>query len=397
MSELLRSSVLAGRSGAVFSDDTHLYPGLHLHSGDPVGEQWVLESGDAVTERLDLIVIEVSGEDRLTWLTSLASQTLLDMVSGDSRELLILDPQGHIEFQAGVIDNGEATWLVTSTNRAQAFCDWLMSMTFMLRVSVSVRTDLALFGQVFPVGQIEDSVVATLPGYIASWIDPWPECVPGGTTYYQDSQRAHPGSKTRFVIRIVEGDQAGQFVRAWLDSSPNAKVAGNLAWEAVRVFAWRPSIDYDVDERTIPSELDWLRTAVHLEKGCYRGQESVARVVNLGRPPRRLVMLQLDGFRGDLPEAGATITVGSRTIGRVTSVARHGDFGPIALAVVSRMTPPDMVFDLDGIAAAQEIIVPVEGKSAASPQSRPGQELRNPQLRRPDIPAFGGGAVVGGI
>ena len=127
-------------------------------------------------------------------------------------------------------------------------------------------------------------------------------------------------------------------------------LVGTWASEAARVEAWRPRASHEADHRTIPHELDWLRTAVHLTKGCYRGQESVARVHNLGRPPRRLVMLHLDGSGHLLPEPGAAVhdvvrnadsQEPGRVVGQVTTVARHHELGPVALAVVKRSVPAD--------------------------------------------------------
>src|SRR5690606_17323853 len=136
------------------------------------------------------------------------------------------------------------------------------------------------------------------------------------------------------------------------------RVAGTWAWEAVRVERWRPRLGREVDERAIPHELDWLRTAVHLDKGCYRGQETVARVFNLGRPPRRLVMLHIDGSDHLLPEAGATVRHGEKAVGVLTTAVRHEELGPIALALIKRSVPADVTLDVDGVAAAQEVIVP---------------------------------------
>jgi folate-binding protein YgfZ len=150
----------------------------------------------------------------------------------------------------------------------------------------------------------------------------------------------------------------------------------------------------EADARAIPAELDWLRTGVHINKGCYRGQESVARVLNLGRPPRRLVFLQLDGSRGDVPEPGTPIVRSGRRVGVVTSVARHADMGPIALALVARNLPVDAVLDIDGIAAAQEAIVPSDGKAADSPEERPGTGLSNPALRHRDVRGTGSGGLA---
>ena len=169
-----------------------------------------------------------------------------------------------------------------------------------------------------------------------------------------------------------------------------------LAWDALRIAAWRPLIGRDTDARSIPAELDWMRTAVHLHKGCYRGQESVARVVNLGKPPRRLTFLQLDGSRGDLPESGARLMRGNRQVGVVTSAARHYELGPVALALISRNVSEDTVFDIDGVSAAQEIIVPRDGRSEDSPDERPGKDLTNKDLRRLDIPPAGSPHMSGG-
>ena len=135
-------------------------------------------------------------------------------------------------------------------------------------------------------------------------------------------------------------------------------LVGTWALEALRVAAWRPRLGHETDHRTIPHEVDWLRTAVHLTKGCYRGQETVARVHNLGRPPRRLVMLHLDGSGHGLPEQGADVLLDGPP-GRL----RH-DGGPALRARPDRAGPgqaqhrrPTRRCSVGGIAAAQEVVV----------------------------------------
>ena len=118
-----------------------------------------------------------------------------------------------------------------------------------------------------------------------------------------------------------------------------------------------------------------MRSAVHLAKGCYRGQETVAKVHNLGHPPRRLVLLHLDGSAGVLPGAGSVVLNGEKEVGTVTSSARHHELGPIGLAVVKRTLDPQapltVRIDEEGespaelVAAAQEVIVPVEAGATA--------------------------------
>ena len=403
-----------------FVDEAVASFGATAHFGDPSGEQWALEGGRALVRRPDLAVIAVSGADRLTWLTSLASQIVTGLVPGMSRELLILSPEGRVEHWAGASDDGEALHLIVERADLSGFVEFLESMRFALRVSVAER-DVAVFSSV-RAGANTPEAVAALPGHLWTWEDPWPGVVEGGAAYFQGEH--HPGARTPMMFHAVSRDAADEFEAAWLadgaasgaaeahaapssappgapSSTPSPaggkrRRAGYLAWEAMRIAAWKPRLGRETDARAIPPEVDWLRTAVHTTKGCYRGQETIARVINLGRPPRRLTYLQLDGSRGDLPAPGTPITVGGRQVGVITSSARHADEGPIALALIARAVPPTTVFDIDGVAAAQEEIVPVHGKSSVSPQTRPGADLSREAGQRGGSTGLGGlGSALG--
>ena len=146
--------------------------------------------------------------------------------------------------------------------------------------------------------------------------------------------------------------------------------AGTWAYEARRIATGVPRVGLDTDHRTLPNELGVLGVAVHLDKGCYRGQEAVARVHNLGRPPRRLVRLLLDGTAETLPEVGAPVEVDGRPVGFVGGSARHHELGPIALALVKRSTPVDATLSVQGIPAAQELLVDPEVGLHVRPQVR---------------------------
>ena len=403
-----------------FVDEAVASFGATPHFGDPSGEQWALEGGRALVRRPDLAVISVSGADRLTWLTSLASQVVTGLVPGVSRELLILSPEGRVEHWAGASDDGEALHLIVERSDLSGFVAFLDSMRFALRVAVSER-DVAVFSSV-RAGANTPEAVAALPGHLWTWEDPWPGVVEGGAAYFQGE--CHPGARTPMMFHAVSRQAADEFEAAWLaggaasgaaeahaapsSAPPGARSstpspaggkrrrAGYLAWEAMRIAAWKPRLGRETDARAIPPEVDWLRTAVHTSKGCYRGQETIARVINLGRPPRRLTYLQLDGSRGDLPAPGTPITVGGRQVGVITSSARHADEGPIALALIARAVPVSTVFDIDGVAAAQEEIVPVHGKSSVSPESRPGADLSREAGQRGGSTGFGGlGSALG--
>jgi hypothetical protein len=100
-----------------------------------------------------------------------------------------------------------------------------------------------------------------------------------------------------------------------------------------------------------------ITPAVHLKKGCYRGQETVARVYNLGKPPRRLVQLQIDGSTNDLPTIGTPVFAAGVEVGRLTSVVQDYESGPLGLAVVKRNVSLNTVLLVGDIAATQTPIV----------------------------------------
>ncbi|GAA4623447.1 hypothetical protein BKA21_001579 [Cellulomonas oligotrophica] len=372
-------SPLLGRHGAVAAAGPDA--GVAWHYGDPTAEQRALARGGAVVDQSHLGVVTVTGPDRLTWLHSLTTAAVDTLQPRTSTELLVLDPHGHVEHAAGVVDDGTTTWLLTET--APALAAWLDRMRFMLRVEVADVTDewAALAEPVDAEGTADEPV---------TWRDPWPRTAPGGTRYGPDDAD-HPAVDRRWRLVLVPRATLADEVRA--REAAGWPLVGTWAAEALRVEAWRPRAAHEVDHRTIPHELDWLRTAVHLHKGCYRGQETVARVHNLGRPPRRLVMLHLDGSGHLLPAAGAAVRLPAagavpgdpaaagpggdpvgREVGRVTSVARHHELGPVALAVVKRSVPTDAVLlvDCDGgaVSAGQEVVVPGEGVSVDRPAAR---------------------------
>jgi len=97
-----------------------------------------------------------------------------------------------------------------------------------------------------------------------------------------------------------------------------------------------------------------LNRSVHMNKGCYRGQETVAMVENLGKPPRRLVLLHLDGSVVSVPATGTDVERDGVKVGFVGTVARHHELGTIALAVIKRNVPVDAQLTVDGVPAIQE-------------------------------------------
>lgn len=364
-------SPLLRRHGAVAAAGPDA--GVAWHYGDPTAEQRALSRGGAVVDQSHLGVVRVSGPDRLSWLHSITSQYLEGLAPRISTELFVLSPQGHVEHVAGVVDDGEATWLVTERESAPGLAGWLDRMKFTLRVEIADVTE-----QWAAIG--EPVAAEGAEGEPVTWHDAWPN-VAGGGTRYGPAEADHPGAARPWRLVLVpradlESEVAAREAAGW-------PLVGTWATEALRVEAWRPRLAREVDGRTIPHELDWLRTAVHINKGCYRGQETVARVHNLGRPPRRLVMLHLDGSQHLLPEPGAEVRLPApdggtgKVVGTLTSMARHHELGPIGLAVLKRNVPEEAELVVAGevsgqpieVTAAQETIVPGDGLSPDRPES----------------------------
>ncbi|MCG2798389.1 MAG: folate-binding protein [Cellulomonas sp.] len=358
----VRRSPLLDRHGAV--EGTGADAGVAWHYGDPTAEQRALVRGAAVVDQSQLGVVTVTGPDRLSWLHSITSQQLTGLAPRTSTETLVLSPNGHIEHAAAVVDDGTTTWLITET--APGLAAWLDSMRFMLRVEVTdVTDDWAALGEPVAAEGTADEPV--------TWCDAWPRVAVGGTRYGPVDEE-HPGADRAWRLVLVPRGELVREVAA--REAAGWSPAGTWASEALRIEAWRPRFSHEVDHRALPHELDWLRTAVHLNKGCYRGQETVARVHNLGRPPRRLVMLHLDGSGHLLPEPGAPVRAQADgpVLGVLTSSARHHELGPVALAVLKRSAPVDfdLMVDEDGgvVAAAQEVVVPPDGVSVDRPAPR---------------------------
>ena len=428
------------------------------HFGNPLREQALLAQGQAWAW-LSRDVVEVSGADRLSYLTTVSSQVLTDLENdGQSRQVLFLDANGHILYAALAVSalvpapvaggpsgadgaartaddaagqasassatpgapaqaeqaaSGEqSVLLLVDAGCGDGLAQLLNSRRFMLRVQAQVRPDLQVAGAI---GDGVQKLADVVKNLVTTWHDPWPGITPGGSTYFTGTR--HPGANYRAggVVVALEAGQAapgqeqasgqeaaqlalapGQAAASGSAAAPGQEAApgqttgltqvGELAWEALRIEAGLPRWAREVDARAIPNELDWLRTGVHLNKGCYPGQETIARTVNLGRPPRRLVQLQLAGWQGQLPEVGARVYLpvgdnpAGKAVGTITSVARHWELGNIALALVRRGVPAqaELAVDLeDGYeSASQELLVDPAGKAEASPSQRPGLGLK---------------------
>ena len=287
--------------------------GAVWHFGEPTKEQRALEAGTAWADLSHLNIVAVSGADRLQWLHDLTTQFVSDLQPGVWMPSLILDAQGHVEFQFNLVDDGTTTYLVLDPGYVEKLVEYLTKMKFMLRVDVRDASS--------------EFVVLRAPGAADSIGGPF---------------------------ALVPRDEVDQMKETF---GGVATQVGTWALDAERVAAHRPRIGFETDHKSIPNELGVLNTAVHMKKGCYRGQETVAKIYNLGNPPRRLVMLHLDGSDVGFPAAGTKVENDGVVVGFIGTVARHHELGTIALAIVKRNTPADATLTVDGIPANQEVIV----------------------------------------
>jgi folate-binding protein YgfZ len=319
-------SPLLTHAGAVPAAGTDA--GVPAHYGDPYAEQRALTRAFGFVDRSNRGVLRVAGPDRLSWLHSLTTQDLERLGPSTAAQALVLSPHGHVQHHLTLTDDGSTTWIHVEPGTAGALLEFLESMRFMLRVELA---DVS--------GQF---AVLTFMGPAA------PKAPP------EDATAAMTDS---FGMDVVVARERMAEIAASLEQS-GAVPAGLDAYEALRIAARRPRFGLDTDHRAIPHEVGWIETAVHLSKGCYRGQETVARVHNLGHPPRRLVFLHLDGSEDSLPGHGDPVTADGADVGFVGSAARHFELGPIALALIKRTVPVDAPLRAAGIPAAQEVIVP---------------------------------------
>ncbi|MCU7727162.1 folate-binding protein [Actinoplanes sp. KI2] len=315
--------------------------GVAAHYGDPMREQRTLATAVGLVDRSNRDVIAVPGEERASWLHTLTTQHLSDLSGLSGSELLVLSPHGHVEQHAYVTEDGETAWLDTEPGAGAGLLKYLEMMRFFSKVEPRDATPeiavLSLVGpgaaDLFP--ELAEPRVGAVPG---------PKFAAG-------SVPAHATS--RYAVREFEGGLARRVplgvdllvpreTRTRVIEALGVPMAGLWAYEAIRVERRIPRLGWETDHRTIPAEADFIASAVHLDKGCYRGQETVARVHHLGRPPRRLVLLHFDGIASDQPPAqGTPVTLDDREVGFVGTAVRHHELGMIALAVLKRNVPDD--------------------------------------------------------
>jgi folate-binding protein YgfZ len=285
-----------------------------------------LTSTVAVVERPDLATVALAGNDVLRYLHAVCTQHTLDLVPGDAAQALLLSPKGKIEFafRLAVLDRG--VLLDTEAEAAPGLAERLARFVFRYDVTVGqpVQGAATLLGP----GADAALAAAGLPVPVA-----------GRARVAGPDLVAH---RTPVGVDLV--GPAAPAAAAGLERAGAERAPAEL-WELVRVEHGLPRAGQELTDDVLAEEAGLLGSHVHLDKGCYPGQETVARVHNLGQVQRRLAGLRFepsaDGAGAGLPAPRTDLVADDgRRAGQLRSVVDHPRLGPIGLAYVRRVIEP---------------------------------------------------------
>ncbi len=263
------------------------------------------------------------GVDAVSFLQDLVSQEVAGMPVGAVARSLLLAPQGKLRAQLWLLRDEEGVGLVTERDRVELMVDDLLRYRIRVRVEITPdpRPVLEVWGPE-AAGVLERSDLPVPDGW-----DRAGEVVVAS---------APLGGLPRFM---VVGAETSRLAEA------GAAPAGTLAATAVRVEAGEPVMGRDVDESTIPQEAGLVEGTVSFEKGCYLGQELVARIDSRGHVNRHLRGVVI--LENVLPPEGAELVDGDRVVGTISSVAESLTLrAPVGLALVRREVEPGQVVEV---------------------------------------------------
>jgi len=273
----------------------------------------------SIVDRPDLATLALSGADVLRYLHAVSTQHTLDLVPGDASQALLLSPKGRIEFAFRLVVLEQGALLDTDAEAAPALAERLARFVFRHDVAVGTPRPRA----------------ATLLG-------------PGAGTVLEAAGLPVPGpgraaaAGPELVVRDtpVGVDLLGPGAPAAAAALERAGAAPGPArlWELARVARGLPAAGRELTDDVLAEEAGLLGSHVHLDKGCYPGQETVARVHNLGQVQRRLAGLRFEPSGDGLPAPRTDLVADDgRRAGQLRSVVDHPTLGPIGLAYVRRV------------------------------------------------------------
>lgn len=324
-------------SGAVF-DDPEVVVSLAgfagapyaLHYGDPRGEYFAARDGAAIFDLHDRTQIEITGRDRVTFLNNFCTNDIRKLQPGQGCEAFLTNVKGRILAHVFVFVESDSIWLETVAGAAPAIIAHLDK--YLISEDVQLHDRTGEWGEVFCSG-----------GEL-------PRCFGRGWRGFESNYLNRRFGKAPFfcerrtdlvgVPGLFHSWPQGMLYEAWnalleAHRRDDLRPAGAAAFHALRIEARLPLVGVDIGEENLAQEAARTERAISFTKGCYLGQEPIARLDALGHTNRELRTLRLEG--GPVPAAGSPVFGNDQEIGRVTSAAySYGDDRPVALAVIRR-------------------------------------------------------------
>ena len=283
---------------------------------------------DVVAALSAVAVVRVLGADAASFLQGQVSQDLDPLAIGESVEALVLSPQGKIEALVRVVRAGEEEFLVVAEDSiGEAVLERLRRFKIRVRAELALEraAQLSLYARPAGVGRAAVRAAAIAAG------------VPGSFCF----ALGWPNIEAAAVLAAPDALEASRAELALGDPA---------ALEYLRICAGRPVAGRELDERTIAEEAGLVARTVSFTKGCYTGQELVARLDARGANVAR--RLRLVRAAESTAEVGDALREGASVLGELTSVAPAEDGGVVALGYFRRAVVPPREIELTGAAGA---------------------------------------------
>jgi folate-binding protein YgfZ len=304
-------------------------------------EYRALTEGCGLVDRAGRGRLALTGPDRREFLHGQITQDIETLEPGHGRYAALLTHKGKMLSDMRVLDLGDE--LLLSCERAG-----LQEIFNMIR-RYKLGADVELHKRTLEMGEL--SLIGPDARRVAGAAELGPD--------EHDNVRARLGEHdvilvaTDLGVDVFCAAEATEGVRGTLLAAGAVEV-GEAAAELVRVESGRPRYGIDLDDNVIPQEAGLNERAVSFTKGCYVGQETVARLFYRGKPNRHLRGLKLSAE----VEPGTPLLLGEKEVGRVTSVAVSPALGPIGLALVRRQAEPGSTITAGEDATAEVVELP---------------------------------------
>lgn len=310
-------------------------------------EYLALTAGAGLVDCGDRTQLELSGEDRTKFLNNLTTNSVGALKPGQGCETFVLDVRGHVVGHLLVFCTPDTLVLDTEPGQAERLMKHLERYHIRERIELHDRT--GQWGELLLAGAGVDAllqrIVADSLSIPHDYLGHTALRIAGQPVWLRRVEIAEPNSffmsSPRDALPAVAGALA----------AVGAARCSAVALETVRIEAGWPRYGVDITDQNLPQEVGRNQQAISFTKGCYLGQETVARIDALGHVNKQLVSVRFSG--PEVPTPGIELHCGGKVIGTVTSSTfspRHS--APVALAYVRRehLGPGTLVESAYGVA-----------------------------------------------